>query len=181
MIKKHVRTAFSPPYELAFTDRVLAALVHLRTGLTDEALAVIYEVGSSTIGRAINEIRPLLAERGFAVPDRPGLRLRTPADVFAYAGAENVTLRIDGTRNPGVTSASAPSRTAGVRLRQAQTEHHQDHHDQRPAGAHPVLRRRAARPHVRPDRDPQSHPPSRTPGGYTRYRSRGSPLVSESS
>ncbi|WP_341849508.1 transposase family protein [Streptomyces yokosukanensis] len=86
-----------PKYELAFTDRVLATLVHLRPGLTHEALAVIYEVGSSTIGRGINEIRPLLAERGFAVPGRPGLRLRTLADVFAYAEAENVTLRIDGT------------------------------------------------------------------------------------
>ncbi|MBX9362101.1 transposase family protein [Streptomyces sp. WAC04114] len=86
-----------PKYELAFIDRVLATLVHLRTGLTHEALAVIYEVGSSTIGRAIREIRPLLAQRGFAVPDRPGLRLRTLEDVFAYAAAENVTLRIDGT------------------------------------------------------------------------------------
>jgi hypothetical protein len=46
---------------------------------------VIYQVGFSTIGRAIGEIRPLLAERGFAVPQRPGLRLRTLADVFAYA------------------------------------------------------------------------------------------------
>ncbi|GAA3920241.1 hypothetical protein GCM10023084_82520 [Streptomyces lacrimifluminis] len=52
-------------------------LVHLGTGLTHEALGVIYEVGSSTIGRAIREVRPLLADRGFAVPDRPGIRLRT--------------------------------------------------------------------------------------------------------
>ncbi|MEU9800352.1 transposase family protein [Streptomyces sp. NPDC051000] len=86
-----------PKYELVFADRVLATLVHLRTGLSHEALAVIYEVGSSTIGRAISEIRPLLAERGFAVPDRPGIRLRTLADVFAYAAAENITLRVDGT------------------------------------------------------------------------------------
>ncbi|MEV5514603.1 transposase family protein [Streptomyces flaveolus] len=53
-----------PKCELVFTDRLLAALVHLRTGLTHEALGVIYEVGSCTIGRAIGEIRPLLAERG---------------------------------------------------------------------------------------------------------------------
>src|SRR6266545_3750951 len=32
-----------------------------------------------------------------AVPDRPGIRLKTLADVFAYAAAEGVTLRIDGT------------------------------------------------------------------------------------
>jgi hypothetical protein len=103
-----------PKYELVFTDRLLAALVHLRTGLTHEALGVIYEVGSSTIGRAISEIRPLLAERGFAIPDWPGLRLHTLEDVFAYA-AENITLRIDGTetqvRRP---RANRPGRRAFV-------------------------------------------------------------------
>ncbi|MER5940402.1 transposase family protein [Streptomyces sp. NPDC001928] len=38
----------------------------------------------------------VLADRGFAVPDHPGLQLRTLEDVFAYAEAESVTLRIDG-------------------------------------------------------------------------------------
>ncbi|MFD3947518.1 transposase family protein [Streptomyces sp. NPDC058579] len=71
-------------------------LVHLRTGLTQEALGVLYDVGSSTIGRAIGEVRPLLADRGFAVLDRPGIRLRTLAEVFADPAAEGVTLRIDG-------------------------------------------------------------------------------------
>lgn len=51
----------------------------------------------STITRAVHEIRPLLARRGFAVPGKPELRLRTLADVFAYAGAEGVHLRFDGT------------------------------------------------------------------------------------
>ncbi|WP_073783717.1 transposase family protein [Streptomyces sp. CB01580] len=85
-----------PKHELVFIDRVLATLVHLRTGLTHAALGVIYEVGSSTIGRAISEVRPMLATRGFAVPNRPGIRPRTLEDVFAYADAEGVTLRIDG-------------------------------------------------------------------------------------
>ncbi|MEV0282343.1 transposase family protein [Streptomyces sp. NPDC050610] len=40
-------------------DRLLATLVHLRTGLTYAALGVIYEVGSSTIGRAISSGGPL--------------------------------------------------------------------------------------------------------------------------
>jgi hypothetical protein len=100
---------------LVFTGRLLVILVHLRTGLTHEALGVIYQAGSSTIGRAIGEIRPLLAERGFAVPQRPGLRLRTLAGVFACAEAENVTLRIDGTgtqvRRP---EAGSPGRAAFV-------------------------------------------------------------------
>lgn len=78
-----------PKYGLVFVDRLLATLVHLRTGLT-------YEVGSSTISRAICEMRPLLAARGFAVPDRPGVRLGTLEDVFAYAEAEHIMLRIVG-------------------------------------------------------------------------------------
>lgn len=89
-------TGAGPTYELVFTDRLLVPLVHLRTGLTHEALGVLYEVGSSTIGRAIREVRPLPADRGFAVPDRPGIRLRTLEDVFAHAAAEDVILRIDG-------------------------------------------------------------------------------------
>ncbi|MFF2808489.1 transposase family protein [Streptomyces sp. NPDC058000] len=79
-----------PKYELVFTDRLLATLVHLRTGLTHEALGVLYEVGSSTIGRAIQEVRPLPADRGFAVPDRPGILLRTLDDAFVHAAAEGV-------------------------------------------------------------------------------------------
>ena len=51
----------------------------------------------STITRAVHEIRPLPAARGFAVPGQYGLRLRTLADVFAYAAARGVELRIDGT------------------------------------------------------------------------------------
>lgn len=104
-----------PKYKLVFTDRVLVTLVHLRTGLTHEALGVIYGMGSSTTGRAIGEIRALLAARGFAVPNRPGIRLRTLEDVFAYAEAEDVTLRIDGTetqvRRP---QANRPGRRAFI-------------------------------------------------------------------
>ncbi|MFE2972731.1 IS5/IS1182 family transposase [Streptomyces sp. NPDC059340] len=97
-----------PKYGLVFVDRLLVTLVHLRTGLT-------YEVGSSTISRAICEVRPLLAARGFAVPDPPGVRLRTLEDVFAYAEAEDITLRIDGmetqVRRP---QAGRPDRRAFV-------------------------------------------------------------------
>ncbi|MFF2466369.1 transposase family protein [Streptomyces mirabilis] len=104
-----------PKYELVFTDRVLVTLVHLRTQLPHAALAQLYGVGRFTVTEAIGEMRPLLAARGFAVPDRPGLRLRTLADVFAYAEAEGVILRIDGTetqvRRP---QANRPGRRAFV-------------------------------------------------------------------
>nr|WP_256178756.1 transposase [Kitasatospora aureofaciens] len=100
---------------LVFTDRLLVTLVHLRLGLPHEALAELYRVDRSTVSGAIRQIRPLLAARGFAVPDRPGLRLRTLEDVFAYADAEGVELRIDGTevqvRRP---RAGRPGRKAFV-------------------------------------------------------------------
>jgi hypothetical protein len=65
--------------------------------LPHAALAELYQVDRSTVTRAIGEIRPLLAARGFAVPGEPGIRLRTLADVFAYAAARGTELRIDGT------------------------------------------------------------------------------------
>ena len=84
-------------HRLVFVDRLVATLIHLRHDLPHAVLGLLFGVNRSTITRAIGEIRGLLAERGCAVPDRPGLRLRTLADVFAYAEAENVKLRIDGT------------------------------------------------------------------------------------
>ena len=104
-----------PDRELPFADRVIATLVVLRFQLPHTALAVFYGVHRSTITRAVGEIRPLLAARGVAVPGQPGLRLRTLADVFAYAAAEGVKLRIDGTevqvRRP---AANRPGRRAFV-------------------------------------------------------------------
>jgi hypothetical protein len=104
-----------PGRDLPFADRVIVTLVILRFQLPHAALAVFYGVHRSTITRAVGEIRPLLAARGFAVPGKPGLRLRTLADVFAYAAAEGVTLRIDGTevqvRRP---AANRPGRRAFV-------------------------------------------------------------------
>ena len=60
-------------------------------------------------------MRPLLAARRFAVHGEPGVRLRTLADVFAYAAARGVELRLDGTevqvRRP---RAGKPGRRAFV-------------------------------------------------------------------
>jgi hypothetical protein len=104
-----------PRRELVFVDRVIATLVILRFQLPHAALALFYQVDRSTITRAVHETRPLLAQRGFAVPGKPDLRLRTLADVFAYAAAEGVCLRMDGTevqvRRP---QASKPGRRAFV-------------------------------------------------------------------
>ena len=80
---------------LRLTDRLVVTLAHLRLGLPHDALAVAFGVDRSTVTRAIGQIRPLLAGRGCARPS--GIRLRTLADVFAYAAAEGVTLRLDAT------------------------------------------------------------------------------------
>jgi hypothetical protein len=104
-----------PDHDLPFTDRVIVTLVTLRFQLPHAALAELYRVDRSTVTRAVREVRPLLAARGFAVPGRPDLRLRTLADVFAYAAAEGTELRIDGTevqvRRP---RANKPGRRALV-------------------------------------------------------------------
>lgn len=71
-------------------------LARRESELPHAALAELYGIARSTVSRAIGEIRPLLAMRGFAVPDRSGVRLRTLADVFAYAEAAGIRLRIDG-------------------------------------------------------------------------------------
>jgi hypothetical protein len=81
-------------HELVFTDRVLVTLAVLRLQIPHAALAVMFGVDRSTVTRAVHEIRPLLAGRGYATAQ--GRRLSTLADVFAYASAHQITLRIDG-------------------------------------------------------------------------------------
>ena len=114
-----------PGHDLVFTDRVIATLVILRFQLPHAALALCYGVDRPAITRAVHEIRPLLARRGFAVPGQSGLRLRTLADVFAYAAAEGVTLRIDGTEVQVRKARGEPARAQRVRRREEEAEHDQ--------------------------------------------------------
>jgi DDE superfamily endonuclease/Helix-turn-helix of DDE superfamily endonuclease len=104
-----------PYHRLPFVDRVIVTLAIMRFQLPHAALAVFYKVDRSTITHAVHEIRPLLEQRGFAIPGHSTVRLRTLEDVFAYAAAEGVELRIDGTevqvRRPG---AHRPGRRAFV-------------------------------------------------------------------
>ncbi|MDQ1041132.1 hypothetical protein QFZ75_007548 [Streptomyces sp. V3I8] len=84
-------------HQLVFVDRLVATLIHLRHDLPHAVLVLLYGVDRSTVTRAVGEVRRLLVARGFAVPDRPGVRLRTLEDVFAYAQTESVRLRLDTT------------------------------------------------------------------------------------
>ena len=68
-----------PGHQLVFVDRVLVTLVALRWQLPRKVLAVLSRVPGSTLDRAVAEVRPLPAARGFAVPERPGVRLKTLA------------------------------------------------------------------------------------------------------
>jgi hypothetical protein len=81
-------------HELVFTDRVRVTLAVLRLQIPHAALAVLFGVDRSTVTRAVHEIRPLLAGRGYATAQ--GQRLHTLADVLACAAAHQVTLRLDG-------------------------------------------------------------------------------------
>jgi hypothetical protein len=101
------------PETLTLRDRVLCTLAWLRLGLPHQALALLYGVDRSTISVAVRQVRVLLANRGFATPS--GVRLATLTDVLAYAAAEGVVVRLDGTeiqvRRP---KANRPGRRAFV-------------------------------------------------------------------
>ena len=102
---------------MTLRDRVLCTLAWLRLALPHQALAVLYGVDRSTISAAVRQISPLLANRGFATPT--GERLHTLADVLAYAAAEGLTVRLDGTEIQVRRPEGQPARPAGVRVRQA--------------------------------------------------------------
>lgn len=142
-------------HRLVFVGRLVATLIHLRHDLPHAALGLLFGVDRSTVARAIGEIRGLLAERGCAVPDRPGLRLRTLADVFAYAQAEGIEPRSDATEVQERTAPGRPRRAPCVRLGQGETEHDEGHRRRRPPGPHPLDRRPAARADARRDRRTQ--------------------------
>ncbi|MEV3972802.1 transposase family protein [Streptomyces sp. NPDC050698] len=108
-------------HRLAFVDRLLATLVHLRHATTHDVLACWFGVNRSTITRAIAEVRPLLAERGCTIS--LGVRLRTLAEVIYHLGADGKTGIVDGTRSgsagrpPGSRTGrcSSPARTSRTR------------------------------------------------------------------
>lgn len=75
----------------------MLTLIHLRHDLPHAVLGLPFGMDRSTVTRAVGRIRTLLAERGRAVPDRPGIPLRTVEDVFAYTQTEGIELRLDAT------------------------------------------------------------------------------------
>ena len=93
-------------------DRVLVTLAVLRLQIRHAALAQMYGVHRSTVTRAVREVRRCWPG-GVRHRGRP--RLHTLADVFAYAAARGIRLRLDGSeiqvRRP---KARRPGRRAFV-------------------------------------------------------------------
>jgi hypothetical protein len=110
---RHRRPGAGHPETLTLRDRLLLTLAWLRLALPHQALGLLHGVDRSTVSAAIRQIRPLPANRRFATVSGP--RLHTLTDVIAYAAAEGVTLRLDGTeiqvRRP---QANRPGRRAYV-------------------------------------------------------------------
>ncbi|MEV6971846.1 transposase family protein [Hamadaea sp. NPDC051192] len=100
--------------KVVFLDALLITLAYLRTGVTQDLLAVLFDVDQATISRAVRTIRPLISARGYATGN-DGPRLRTLADVLAYAQATGFDLCLDATdiivRRP---QAARPGRKAFV-------------------------------------------------------------------
>jgi transposase len=69
--------------KLSDADRILATVLCLRKIGTHNLLAQLFGVTGSTLTRAIQEVRPLLAKSGPTIPPSTA-RFRTPADVAAH-------------------------------------------------------------------------------------------------
>lgn len=82
-------------HRLVFADRLVVTLIHLRHDLPHTVLGLLFRVGHSTITRAVGQDRALLTERGYAVPNRPRLRLRIVEVRLAYTQDEGVQLQLD--------------------------------------------------------------------------------------
>jgi DDE superfamily endonuclease/Helix-turn-helix of DDE superfamily endonuclease len=87
-----------PTHRLAGRDRVLVTLVVLRLQLPHQALATLFGVDRATVTRAARSWPPAAGRPRVCRPRPAGVRLRTLADVFAYAQASGVELRLDGTQ-----------------------------------------------------------------------------------
>ncbi|MER6274306.1 ISAzo13 family transposase [Streptomyces sp900105755] len=69
--------------KLSNEERILATVLCLRKIGTHDLLALLFGVTGSTLTRAVQEVRPLLAEHDHAIPPSTA-RFRTPTDVAAH-------------------------------------------------------------------------------------------------
>ncbi len=81
-----------PPPRLTHADRILATLLRQHLALSCPLLAQLLGVNRTTISRAVQETRPLLARHGLAA-GQPAARLYTLADISAYAARQGIMPR----------------------------------------------------------------------------------------
>jgi hypothetical protein len=79
------------PPALTLTEKTLITALRLRFRPLQAALAELFGVVTTTIVNAEQQIRPLLHQCGYTI-EPTGTRLRTLADLTAYAQAHGLTL-----------------------------------------------------------------------------------------
>lgn len=84
-------------HQLVFVDRLVATLIHLRPRSAALGTGAAVRRGPLHHHSCDHRYTYSPGRAGCAVPDRLDPRLRTLADVFAYAQAENIELRLDAT------------------------------------------------------------------------------------
>jgi hypothetical protein len=80
---------------LSAADRILATVLYGRQLGTHALMAELFGVTRSTLTRALQDVQPLLAERGPLIPPSTA-RFRTPADVRAFLNLRATHPKIEG-------------------------------------------------------------------------------------
>jgi transposase len=75
---------------LTLTDKLIAAILHDRHGLTRKAIAALYQVRHEDICRHVGDIRLLLRQTGHTIEPSPH-KLATLDDLYRYAAAQGIT------------------------------------------------------------------------------------------
>ena len=84
----HRRTTGIPPDKLTPADRILATVLYQRRLCTQTVLATLFAVDRATIGRVVQQIRPLLDQHGYTITPSTA-RFPAPADLIAFLAEDN--------------------------------------------------------------------------------------------
>ena len=74
--------------KLTPADRILATILYQRRLCTQTVLAALFAVDRATIGRAVQQIRPLLDQRGYTITPSTA-RFPAPADLINFLAEDN--------------------------------------------------------------------------------------------
>ena len=77
--------------QLTLTHKLLAAILHDRHGLTQRAIATLFQIRPEHISRQISDIRRLLHQTGNTIQPAPA-KLTTLDDLYQHAAAAGITI-----------------------------------------------------------------------------------------